>query len=385
MSRRYPRLGLTLTLGTTQTLAWASSYYLPAILAVPMAAELGVSSVWVFGAFSLALVISAALGPFVGRCIDRRGGRDMLLASNLVLAAGLGSMALAQGLPSLLLAWVITGIGMAMGLYDAAFATLGRLLGREARAAITGVTLLAGFASTIGWPLTTWLDVQLGWRATCLVWAGLHLAVGLPLNWRLPQAGSLEALERNEGIEPPPPDKPRLAMGLLAFVFAVGWFVSTAMAAHLPRLLHETGASLAAAVAAAALVGPAQVAARLGEFALLRHLHPLVSGRLATILHPLGAGLLTIGGLPAAGFAVLHGAGNGMLTIASGTLPLTLFGPRGFGRRQGLIIAPARILQAGAPLLFGLLLEAVGGAALWLTSALMLSAFVALMAIRRPA
>lgn len=385
MSRRYPRLGLTLTLGTTQTLAWASSYYLPAILAVPMAAELGVSSVWVFGAFSLALVISAALGPFVGRCIDRRGGRDMLVASNLVLAVGLGSMALAQGLPSLLLAWVITGIGMAMGLYDAAFATLGRLLGREARAAITGVTLLAGFASTIGWPLTTWLDVQLGWRVTCLVWAGLHLAVGLPLNWRLPQAGSLEALERSEGSAPSPPDKPRLAMGLLAFVFAAGWFVSTAMAAHLPRLLQETGASLTAAVAAAALVGPAQVAARLGEFALLRHLHPLVSGRLATILHPLGAGLLTIGGLPAAGFAVLHGAGNGMLTIASGTLPLTLFGPRGFGRRQGLIIAPARILQAGAPLLFGLLLEAVGGAALWLTSALMLSAFVALMAIRRPA
>nr|WP_284047801.1 MFS transporter [Halomonas gemina] len=376
---------MTLTLGTSQTLAWASSYYLPAILAVPMAVELGVSSVWVFGAFSLALVISAALGPFVGRCIDRRGGRDMLVASNLVLAAGLGLMALAQGMPSLLLAWVITGIGMAMGLYDAAFATLGRLLGRQARASITGVTLIAGFASTIGWPLTTWLDAELGWRATCLVWAGLHLVLGLPLNWRLPQAGSLEALERDQGDTPPPPARPRLAMGLLAFVFAAGWFVSTAMAAHLPRLLQETGASLTAAVAAAALVGPAQVAARLGEFALLRHLHPLVSARLATILHPLGAGLLTLVGLPAAGFAILHGAGNGMLTIASGTLPLTLFGPRGFGRRQGLIIAPARILQAGSPLLFGLLLEAFGGAALWLTSGLMLAAFLALLAIRRPA
>ncbi|MGM0536683.1 MAG: MFS transporter [Pseudomonadota bacterium] len=385
MAHRHPRLALTLTLGTTQTLAWASSYYLPAILAVPMAAELGLSSVWVFGAFSLALVISAGLAPFVGRCIDRRGGRDMLVASNLVLAAGLGLMALVQGMPGLLLAWMIAGIGMAMGLYDAAFATLGRLLGREARAAITGVTLLAGFASTIGWPLTTWLDAEFGWRATCLVWAGLHLLLGLPLNWRLPPAGSLEALERNEGSAPPPPDKPRLAMGLLAFVFAAGWFVSTAMAAHLPRLLQETGTSLPAAVAAAALVGPAQVVARLGEFALLRHLHPLVSARLATILHPLGAGLLTLVGLPAAGFAVLHGAGNGMLTIASGTLPLTLFGTRGFGRRQGLIIAPARILQAGAPLLFGLLLEAFGGAALWLTSGLMLAACLVLMAIRRPA
>lgn len=384
MMRRYPQLGLTLTLGTSQTLAWASSYYLPAILAAPMAKDLGVSTITVFAAFSLALVISAALAPFVGRFIDRRGGRDMLVASNLVLATGLVLMGLAQGMASLLLAWMITGIAMAMGLYDAAFATLGRLLGRQARASITGVTLLAGFASTIGWPLTTWLDAEFGWRVTCLVWAGLHLGLGLPLNWRLPQAGSLEALERTEGEAPPAPRQPRLAMGLLAYVFAAGWFVSTAMAAHLPRLLQETGVSLTAAVAAAALVGPAQVAARLGEFALLRHFHPLHSARLATLLHPLGAALLATFGLPAAGFAVLHGAGNGMMTIASGTLPLILFGPRGFGRRQGLIIAPARLAQALAPLAFGFLLEAFGSGALWLTSGLMLCALLALLVIRRP-
>lgn len=378
------RTGLTLTLGTTQTLAWASSYYLPAILAVPMAAELGVSSVLVFAAFSVALVVSAALGPLVGRCIDRRGGRDMLVASNLVLAAGLVLMGLAQGVTSLLLAWVVTGVGMAMGLYDAAFATLGRLLGRQARASITGVTLIAGFASTIGWPLSTWLEVEMGWRGACLAWAGLHLLLGLPLNWWLPRAGPIEALEAHDD-ETPAPRRPRLAMGLLAYVFAAGWFVSTAMAAHLPRLLQETGVSLPVAVAAAALVGPAQVAARLGEFALLRHFHPLHSARLATTLHPLGAALLAVFGMPVAGFALLHGAGNGMMTIASGTLPLTLFGPRGFGRRQGWIIAPARVAQAGAPLLFGLLLETRGAGALWLTSGLMLGACLALVAIRRPA
>ncbi|MFC2991460.1 MFS transporter [Halomonas tibetensis] len=384
MFGRHPHLTLTLRLGVTQTVAWASSYYLPAILAVPMAAELGIPSVRVFAAFSLALVVSAVLGPFVGRCIDRRGGRDMLVSSNLVLATGLVLMSLAQGTASLLLAWVVTGIGMAMGLYDAAFATLGRLLGRQARASITGVTLLAGFASTIGWPLTTWLDAELGWRAACLVWVGLHLFLGLPLNWRLPKAGPIEALVAHSD-DPPPPRRPRLAMGLLAYVFAAGWFVSTAMAAHLPRLLQETGVTLSVAVAAAALVGPAQVAARLGEFALLRHFHPLHSARLATVLHPLGAALLAMFGMPAAGFALLHGAGNGMMTIASGTLPLTLFGPQGFGRRQGWIIAPARLAQAAAPLLFGLLLEANGAVALWLTSGLMLGACLALLVIRRPA
>ena len=378
-----PRLGLTLTLGSAQTLAWASSYYLPAILAVPMTSELGIPPSWVFAAFSAALLLTATLGPSVGRLIDQQGGRGVLMASNIVLAFGLVIMSLSQGAFSLMLAWLITGVGMAMGLYDAAFATLGRLLGCTARASITGVTLLAGFASTIGWPLTALLENEFGWRAACGVWAVLHVVIGLPLNARLPKAdGSPQHL--NDETSAPSPDRPRLAMVLLAYVFAAGWFVSTAMAAHLPRLLQETGVSLSVAVTAAALVGPAQVAARMGEFALLRHLHPLVAARVATTLHPLGAALMATVGMPAAGFALFHGAGNGMMTIASGTLPLSLFGPKGFGQRQGLIIAPARASQAFAPLLFGLLIEHNGAGALWLTTGLMLAACSALLFIRVP-
>jgi len=378
-----PRLGLTLTLGSAQTLAWASSYYLPAILAVPMARELGMSPSWVFAAFSAALLLTATLGPSVGRLIDQQGGRGVLMVSNTVLALGLVVMALSQGMFSLMLAWLITGVGMAMGLYDAAFATLGRLLGRSARASITGVTLLAGFASTIGWPLTALLENEFGWRAACGAWAIMHIVMGLPLNARLPKAGD-RTHHFNDETSVPSPERPRLAIILLAYVFAAGWFVSTAMAAHLPRLLQETGVSLSVGVAAAALVGPAQVAARLGEFALLRHLHPLVAARVATTLHPLGAALLATVGMPAAGFALLHGAGNGMMTIASGTLPLALFGPKGFGQRQGLIIAPARAAQAFAPLLFGLLIEQNGAGALWLTTGLMLAACLALVFIRVP-
>lgn len=378
-----PRFGLTLTLGSAQTLAWASSYYLPAILAVPMARDLGMSPSWVFAAFSAALLLTAMLGPSVGRVIDKQGGRGILMVSNAVMALGLAIMALSQGMFSLMFAWLVIGIGMAMGLYDAAFATLGRLLGRSARSSITGVTLLAGFASTIGWPLTALLESELGWRAACGAWAILHIVIGLPLNARLPKAGD-SSHHSNDEKNAPSPERPRLAMVLLAYVFAAGWFVSTAMAAHLPRLLQETGVSLSVAVAAAALVGPAQVAARLGEFALLRHLHPLVAARVATTLHPLGAALLATVGMPAAGFALLHGAGNGMMTIASGTLPLALFGPKGFGQRQGLIIAPARAAQAFAPLLFGLLIEHNGAGALWLTAGLMLMASLALLFIRVP-
>ena len=186
---------------------------------------------------------------------------------------------------------------------------------------------------------------------------------------------------------PTPLDGPqaRRAAVLLGLVFAVTWFISTAMAAHLPRLLQLNGATLAAAVAVGALVGPAQVAGRLLEFGFLRHVHPLLSARLAAVMHPLGAAALALlGGGWAALFAILHGAGNGILTIAKGTLPLVLFGPQGYGLRQGLLMVPARIAQASAPWLFGLALDAWGVGALWLSAGLALVSCIALLMLARP-
>jgi hypothetical protein len=177
--------------------------------------------------------------------------------------------------------------------------------------------------------------------------------------------------------------KPYREMLLLAFVFSAGWFVTGAMAAHMPGLLERAGASPVEAVAAAALIGPAQVAARLAEFAILRRVHPLVSARIAVSLHPLGVGLFALTGVPGAAlFVILYGAGNGLLTIARGTLPLALFGPRGYGERTGLLGAPARAAQAFAPLLFGLLLDAIGLSALIVSAALCLAALGALLCLR---
>jgi len=388
---RVSRPAVVLALGTAQTLAWASSYYLPAILADPISRELGIPATGVFAAFSAALLLSAALGPTVGRAIDRRGGRGVLCLSSAVFAAGLVLLATAHGPVLLAVAWLVLGAGMALGLYDSAFATLAGLYGRDARGPITGITLIAGFASTVGWPLTTLLNDAVGWRGACLAWAVLHLALGLPLNRFLvpptPPPPPVDAMPPARNAEPDA--APRGAMVLLAFVFAATWVVSTGMAAHLPRLLQTAGASTSTAVAAATLVGPAQVAARLVEFGLLRRMHPLVSARVATVLHPLGAAALVLFGGPAAAvFTVLHGAGNGMLTIAKGTLPLALFGPAGYGLRTGLLSAPARVAQAGAPLLFGFLIDRVGTGALVVSAGLGLASTVALLRLRnhvRPA
>jgi MFS family permease len=369
------------TLGTAQTLAWASSYYLPAILADPIAADLALSRTAVFGVFSGSLLLSALLGPAVGRAIDDRGGRGVLALSNIVLAAGLGLLALAQGIIGLTAAWLVLGVGMALGLYDSAFATLAGLYGRAARGPITGITLIAGFASTVGWPLSAFLDFSIGWRGTCLTWAALHLLVGLPLHCLLtPRAPPpVRTPEPSSDATPPP----RGAMPILAFVFAATWFVTGAMAAHLPRLLEIVGASSTAAIAAASLVGPAQVGARLVEFGALRRLHPLVSARLAAALHPVGAGILALFGVPAITvFALLHGAGNGLLTIAKGTLPLAIFGPVGYGLRSGLLAAPARAAQAASPLIFDLLIDRLNAGALAVSAVISIAALLALIVLK---
>lgn len=369
-------------LGTTQTLSWASSYYLPAILATPIAEEFGLSRATIFGVFSIALLLSALLGPAAGRQIDIRGGRDVLAVSNIVFAVGLLLMGFAPGPLVFCLAWAVIGVAMAMGLYDAAFATLAGLYGKEARSSITGITLIAGFASTVGWPASALMEAEWGWRGACFGWAALHILVGLPLNRLL--IPRVPPPEKTAAAAGPAGPAPRVRdMAILAFVLATAGFSASALGAHLPGLLQAAGATAAAAVAAGALLGPAQVGARILEFGFLRKVDPLVSAKIAVALHPIAVAVLFAGGAPmAAVFVLIHGAGNGMLTITRGTLPLALFGPAGYGQRQGLITAPARMAGAAAPYCFGLLVDAYGAQSLWLTAVLSLVALASLYMLK---
>jgi MFS family permease len=376
-------LPVILALGTTQTIAWASSYYLPAILAAPIARELGLVPTFVFGALSGALVIAGLLGPRVGHAIDTFGGRGLLAISNGILAAGLLLLSFANGAFGLIAAWVVIGVGMGMGLYEAAFASLTRIYGTAARRPITGITLIAGFASTVGWPLTTWLDVELGWRSTCQVWALIHLILALPLNFVLPRVGPLQPVMAEAEGPAVTKRSEAFTMTALAYVFAATGFVSSGLSAVLPTMLVQFGATPAAALFAGTLVGPAQVAARLVEAGWLARYHPLVSARLATLMTPVGVITLALGGpWLAPVFAAFYGAGNGILTIARGTLPLALFGPQGFGRRVGLLSLPARATGALAPLAVGLMVEHIGTGALWISALASVSAFAVLLLLR---
>jgi hypothetical protein len=184
--------------------------------------------------------------------------------------------------------------------------------------------------------------------------------------------------------KPVPIDRP---MVLLGFAFAAAWIVTAGMAAHFPRILEATGASQAQAIAAGALIGPAQVGARMIEASVLKRFHPLVSARLATLTHPVGVAVILTagGGVAASAFALLHGSGNGILTIARGTVPLAIFGPENYGYRLGILGMPARFLSAAAPLGFSFLIDWLGGDVLLVSAALSLSALMALCLLRRPA
>ena len=359
-----PQTVIMLALGLGQTIAFASSFYLIGVLGDDIAADLTLAPTLVFSLMSVALAASAVAAPSAGRWVDRHGGKGMLLVSNLVFAAGLSLIGMAQG-P------IVLTLAMAFGLYGTPFAILVSLYGDQARRSITGVALIGGLGSSLGFPATHWLGQQFGWQGACFAWAALHLLVCLPLGaFVIPRdlGGHISA-----NVGPPAPVVWDRAMIQLSVLFAGAWFISTCMSTHLPRLFMAFGLSTTAAMSTAALVGLAAVAIRALEFTLLRRFPPLLATRVATLMHPLGAtALLTFGKVAAPAMALGQGAGNGMLTVAKGVLPLSIWGTEGYAYRSAVLSRPAQIAQIGGPALYGLAIDRsptlalMGGAAICL-------------------
>lgn len=373
-------------IGLTQILAWGSTFYLPAVLATPIARDSGWPVGNVVAGLSWGLLVAGFSAPRAGRLIDRFGGRPVLAASSLLLAAGLALLGLAPNLAIYFLAWTVLGTGMACGLYDAAFSTLGRLFGENARTAITGVTLVGGFASTLAWPAITGLEAQFGWRHTCLALAGVQLALALPLYVlfipRERQRHGQAAPAKKSGQPVGALHEARHLFLLVAVLFTLQSSIMSSLSVHLLDALRQLGFAASAALAVGMTIGPSQVVARLLEFSLWRTLHPTWSARGAVLLCFLGLALL-IPADPVLAFAAaaLYGAGNGLLTIVRGTLPLALFGPQGYGARMGLLARPMLFAQAIAPLAMAMVLGELGPTTLLAT--LTGLAFVALVATWR--
>ena len=361
--RRHRIIG---ALGIAQILGYGASFYLPAILARPIAADTGWPFAWVIGGLSLGLLVAGLSSRCIGHLIDRHGGRPVLAASAVLLALGLATLALAPSLPVYVVAWMVLGLGMAAGLYDAAFSALVRLFGAGARSAITTLTLWGGFASTVCWPLSAYLVETVGWRGTAAVYAAIELAVVLPLYlFALPGEEGHEAAAKPASAAIPvvgeaPPARRAITFAILAAVLTGGSSISALLSVHVIAILQAGGLTLAAAVALGALIGPAQVGGRVVEMSLGGRHHPLWTLTAAVILIATGLALLWLG-LPLPALALVsYGAGIGIWSIARGTVPLALFGSSGYAVLTGRLATPILAVAAVAPSIGAILMEQIG-------------------------
>lgn len=356
------RLTVISALGVVQILAWGSSYYLSAVLAAPIADDTGWPLSWVIGALSIGLLTAGAIAPLIGRVIGERGGRPVLAAAALLLAAGQVILGLSPNLPIFIAGWVVIGAGMAAGLYDAAFSTLGRLYGGTARSAITVLTLWGGFASTVCWPLSAYMVAQFGWRETCFAYAAIQLLISLPLVLTTvpPAAIDISQSARTTSQDIKLAGNDRSMFLLLAGLLVIGGAIGSIVGVQLLTLLQAQGITLAAAVALGVLVGPAQVGGRVIEMAGKGKHHPLWTMTAALVLVALGLGLLTFGLGPVSMAILLYGAGNGVFSIAKGIVPLALFGADRYAPIVGRLARPSLVAQALAPTASAWILEHAG-------------------------
>ena len=364
-------------LGTAQIFAWGSSYYLLTVLAEPIAADTGWPLTYVVGGISLALLVSGLVSPRVGRLIAAWGGRPVLAGGALLLALGQVIIGLAPTLAVFLAGWGVIGAAMGASLYDPAFSTLGRLYGAAARPRISLLTLFGGLASTVCWPISAWLVDAIGWRGTCLIYAAVQIALCLPLIWfslprekkRLVHHAGLRVGDGATSLA----GAQRTMFQLLAICLVIAGLLVSIISIHLFVMLQGRGLSLAMAVSLGMLIGPAQVAGRVLELSFGRKIHPIWT--LLTACGLVAAGILLLfAGLPVPGlWLALYGAGNGILTIAHGAVPLVLFGEHDYPILMGRLSLPVLVAQAAGPSLGDLVMKLGGAEATFL--------FVTLLAV----
>jgi predicted MFS family arabinose efflux permease len=377
-------------LGVSQILTWGTMFYPPVLIVPLIAADRDWSISFAMGGFSLALLTAGITARYIGASIDRFGGQVTMTAGSLAGAIGLALIVYAAHPLAYYAVWVLIGAAMAASLYDAAFASLGRIFGVNARRPITALTLMGGFASTAGWPATQLLIHHVGWRGCYLAFAAVLAGIAAPLHAFLLPRGRAQPLPA-AGPVAATANPYRPAHGAIFLLVATGFaayaFVPSAMSAHLLAIFQRSGIDAATVVWIGALFGPAQVGARLVEFAFGRNLHPIwvARGALSVLLGAFVMLALTgLSPLTAALFAILFGGANGLMTIARGALPLALFGPNGYGRLMGRIAGPFLLMQAAAPWLMALVIERASDAkALALSAVFGAIALVCVLAIRR--
>jgi MFS family permease len=378
-------------LGLSQIVGYGTLYYSFSILAGSAANSFGWPASWLYGSLSIALFIGGLVAPEVGKRIDRHGAGVVMTIGSAAAAIALLVAALAPNGIVFTIAIIGMQVTGALVLYDAAFAALVQATGPEARARITHLTLIAGFASTIFWPLTAWLHGMFDWRQIFVGFAVANLVLCLPVHALIARQhrrgyGAPVSTPAAPAHEPVPEDQRRRVLWLVTIGFALAGFALSAMLAQMVPMLTQLGLG-ASALVVSTLFGPAQVLVRFVNMLIGARRHPMAAALIALAMIPAAIAILTLSAPWAAGavlFAILLGFGSGLKSIVQGTLPLALFGSASYGTRLGYMAAVRQGLAALAPFTLAFLIEAIGAAgALWVIAAVGLFGLACLTAVAR--
>ncbi|MFW1690073.1 MFS transporter [Acinetobacter ursingii] len=356
-----PSFFSVLLIGIAQIIVWGGSFFLLAVMARPIMSEMGWGRELVYGALSLSILVSAFALPYIGRLISRHGGKEILAMSGIITALGLFILAFSYHLAFFFLAWIVIGLGMAIGLYDTLFAVLGNLFGLNAKVAIVSVTLISGFCTTIVWPVQAYAVSLFGWRATCVFGAVLMIIVIWPIyHYALPKPKKIaESSAPQQKNKTNSMSLPKSTYHLISIIFMITSIIMTVMTVQLIDILQENGLALASAIAISALIGPSQVASRMLDL-VIKFDHPIKSLLVSVVLVVVGIILLCISPKYAALAMIIYGAGNGLRSIVRGTLPLTLVKKEEYAYLMGKLARPSLIAQAMTPLIAGYMIDAFG-------------------------
>lgn len=348
---------ITLLIGFSQIYAWATTYYLPAILIKMVPQEIGHSSLAVIGGFSWALLIGGLFAPKLGAWIEAEGGRRPLTMGSLLMGVGLLILSQTHGLIVWYTGWTFIGLGMALGLFNAAFAAVGRLLGQSAKKIIIRITLISGFA-TLFWPISTYLIQMQSWRTMVMIYALPHLLVWAPLFFFSFPKWVPKHEETHTSDQIVVAEKVKIIFYLLALYAILRSIVGTTISVDILAMFTGIGLTLGAAAMSASLIGPSQIMGRILEMYVGRHFNPLHSSIFWTAVLPVSIFLLILMGMSASPvFAIAYGMSNGVLTITMGVLPMILFGSRGYATLLGKLALPVLIAQAATPILVDPVIE----------------------------
>lgn len=350
----------TWALATAQLVSWGAIYYAFSLFVVPMEHALGWGRTSTNAALSVGLLVSGLAAYPVGTWIDHGHGRAVMVLGSLLASAMLVIWSQTHTLAMLFVVWAGLGIAMAATLYDPVFAIITRSYPDSFRTKITLVTLVAGFASTAFIPLTQWLIDLLGWRHALLALAAINFCVCLPVHaLAIHGNGARRAAAVDKAaVKAVNAASTRRALRspvfwALAVCFTAYYVTFAALTFHLVPLMTGRHVPQSTILLTMALIGPAQVLARVLWFAFGRNVSPKMVGIAITTAFPVSVVILLIAGASPVlliVFALVYGGANGMMTILRGTIVQDVMWTEGYGAINGMLSTPSNIAKGLAPI-----------------------------------